>query len=56
MLMEVLISSRAGGKTSTITTRQRKSPELIVRLLRQSNHLLVNGEDLASVFRTLGFS
>ena len=39
-----------------MTTRRRKSPEQIVRLLGQADQLLANGEDLASVCRTLGIS
>ena len=56
MLMGVLIASVAGGRLSTLTTRRRKSPEQIVRLLGQADQLLANGEDLASVCRTLGIS
>ncbi len=39
-----------------MTTRRRKSPEQIVRLLGQADQLLAGGEDLASVCRTLGIS
>jgi len=39
-----------------MTTRRRKSREQIVRLLGQADQLLANGEDLASVCRTLGIS
>ena len=39
-----------------MATRRRKSPEQIVRLLGQADQLLANGEDLASVCRTLGIS
>ena len=39
---------------SIMTTRRRKSLEQIVLLLRQAAQLLANGEDLASVCRTLG--
>ncbi len=39
-----------------MTTRRRKSPEQTVRLLGQADQLLANGEDLASVCRTLGIS
>ena len=39
-----------------MTTRRRKSPEQIVRLLGQTDQLLANGEDLASVCRTLVIS
>jgi len=39
-----------------MTTRRRKSPEQIVRLLGQADQLLANGGDLASVCRTLGIS
>lgn len=39
-----------------MTTRRRKSREQVVRLLGQADQLLANGEDLASVCRTLGFS
>ena len=39
-----------------MTTRRRKSPEQIVRLLGQADQLFINGEDLASVYRTLGIS
>jgi len=46
----------AGGRMSIMTTRRRKSPEQIVRLLGQADQLLANGEDLASVCRTLGIS
>lgn len=41
---------------SIMTTRRRKSPEQIVRLLGQADQLLTNGEELASVCRTLGIS
>ena len=36
-----------------MTTRRRKSLERIVRLFGQADQLLVNGEDLGSVGRTL---
>lgn len=39
-----------------MTARRRNSPEQIVRLLEQADQLLANGEDLASVCRTLGIS
>jgi transposase-like protein len=54
--MGVLIASAAGGRMSIMTPRRRKSPEQIVRLLGQADQLLANGEDLASVCRTLGIS
>jgi len=54
--MGVLIASVAGGRIGIMTTRRRKSPEQIVRLLGQADQLLANGEDLASVCRTLGIS
>ena len=53
--MGVLIASVAGGSMSIMTTRRRKSPEQIVRLLGQADQLLANGEDLASVCRTPGY-
>ena len=55
-MMGVLIASVAGGRMSIMTNRRRKSPEQIVRLLGQADQLLANGEDLASVCRTLGIS
>ena len=54
--MGVLIASVAGGRMSIMTTRRRKSPEQIVRLLGQADQLLANGEDWASVSQTLGIS
>jgi len=54
--MGVLIAGVAGGRMNIMTTRRRKSPEQIVRLLGQADQLLANGEDLASVCRTLGIS
>ena len=54
--MGVLIASASGGRMSFITTRRRRSPEQIVRLLGQADQLLANGEDLASVCRKLGIS
>jgi hypothetical protein len=50
--MGALIASVAGGRMSIMTTRRRKSPEQIVRLLGQADQLLVNGEDLTFVYRT----
>ena len=49
--MGVLIAGVAGGRMSIMTTRRRKSPEQIVRLLGQADQLLAGGEDLASVCR-----
>ena len=39
-----------------MTTCRRKSPEQSVRMLGPADHLLANGEDPASVCRTLGIS
>lgn len=54
--MGVLIASVAGGRMSIVTTRRRKSPEQIVRLLGQADRLLANGHDVPGACRELGIS
>jgi len=54
--MGVLVAGVAGGRMSIMRPRRRKFPEQVVRLLGQADQLLANGEDLASVCRTLDIS
>lgn len=54
--MGVLIARVAGGRMRIVTTRRRKSPEQIVRLLGQADRLLANGHDVPGACRELGIS